>query len=1085
VSVILKHKCIPQSVILTLALLLVSTCPALGGPAQLGPVTVVQPDGTKLTVRMFGDERFLITETLGGYTIIRDGKTDEFRYAIKVSDGRLAPSDWVVGKHDPVKQGITKHIRPSKKIIAAQIAARRKRETKPIFRGGGKKSAANSTSSGPSSGPGGPSAGPAAAPPPASSLTQANILVILADFAGGPQFPHFANTSDFESRVFSVSSYPSGSVRDLYAEASYGQFNLNGSVIDWVTAPNPYAYYCCSTSGMLDSYPYNSQGLVVDLCQAIDATVDFSQYDADGDGYVDGVVIVFEGELGWGTRFWPHAWSLGSNAITLDGKIIDRYCLSNEQKTNGVIEAIGVFCHELGHVFGAPDLYDYTPNTASYENDGDDNDFPVAHWCLMARGAYNGPSGNPGAKPSHPCALVKEQFFGWITPQTIDQSGSYLISAFQTAPAGARAYKIPLVPDGDEYLLISNRGQNVSSFDYNSWDGNFRNSGILVTHVDWNSEGLDPNSFNDGPPAYTYYAIRVEDHAHPSPISQWPYELKLDAALSVEGGCTSLGPAGTQWATLASNYDGYSPARIYNVSARGAIMSFDLEYLKVDSTMPQGDVGYFYNYPAPVTGNASLANCSITSGSLPGGLVLDGISCMITGTPTGPTVSSTFTLRAQSGDLINYGNVTITIANPVQVTGFTMPANWPMGQPGFIGQIDTQYGAQPLFFDLVNAAELPPGLILDNATGTITGTPTTMGSYLPQFVVTDAAGVLDSGIYGITIDAPSIIAPPVTGLTWSRNGTTVTLDWDETSASVYSAYLVYREDFSFSDVGAQSPIASVTPKTTTTYDDVPPGDLDYYYAVAVLDNVGYINPVVIPAGPVDVYPPLEATGPGATPGNRSVTLIWTASASADVAGYKVAWDDGSGSGYGTPVDVGNTLGSTVNNLDEEASYTFKITAYDEVPNESPGVTVASTVLDNTPPADVPALTAIPGLTSVRLIWTPSTTRDVAGYRVAVDSGSGFSAPVDVGDVLEYKVTGLMWATRYTFRVTAYDEVPNVSPGRDAVEKTLYSELKKKKNHCSLGAIDDNTNSIIGALLPILLFLGALLFIRRRRFGEYV
>jgi len=1081
VPVILRQNHISLPVILTAALILFSTCPVSGGPAQLEPVTVRQPDGTPLTIRILGDERFLVTETLDGYTVTRDAKTDEWRYALCNADGKLVPSELVAGKHDPGKNGLAKHIRPSKKVIDAQVAARKKNEIKPIVRGKRKNNSSKPTSS-----PGGPSAapgGPSAAPPLPSTFTEARILVILADFSGGPQFPYNSSKTDFETRVFSEGSYPSGSVDDLFAEASYGQFDLNGSVVDWTTAPETYAYYCDGSSGM-GSFPNNSQGLARDLCLAIDGSVDFSQFDADNDGEVDGVVVIFEGEAdGSSSRFWPHMWGLNSEAITLDGKTIDRYCISNEQRTDGTITTIGVICHELGHVFGSPDLYDYTPNTSDYENDGDNNAFPVAHWCLMARGGNNGPSGSGGSRPSHPCAFIKAQFFGWISPQTIDTSGSYNIEAFQTAPAGARSYQVPLTADGDEYLLIANRGQNVSSFDYNSWNGSFRNSGIVVMHIDWHSDagGLGNSVSNDGPAAYSYYAVWVEDHAHPSPIDQWPYELKLDAALSVEGGCTSLGPTGTVWASAASNHDGFSPVRIYNASSRGATMSFDMEYLKLGTTMPSGDVGYFYDQPVPVSGNSTAVTCTITSGSTPAGLVLDGTGCVISGTPSGAPGNSTFTIRAESNGLVNFANVTIAIADPVQITGFTIPANWPIGQPGFLGQVDTQDGAKPLFFDLVNAAELPPGLALDNAAGSITGTPTAVGGYAPEFVVTDAAGVQDSGVCNITIDPPSIVAPPVTGLTWSRNGATVTLSWDESAAVTFSSYVIYREDFSFSDVSALSPIASVGPISTVQYDDIPPGDYDYYYAVAVLDNVGYINPTVIPVGPVDVYPPLEVTGLTATQGNNNnVILSWTASASADVAGYTVAWDDGGG--YGSPVDVGATIGTDINGLDEEASYTFRVSAYDEVPNVSPGATVASSPLDVIPPADVSAFVAKPGFGAVRLIWLPSTSPDAAGYRVAVDNGSGFGAPTDVGKALEYTPTGLQALIKYSFRVTVYDEIPNESAGATVNAMPLLY-LKKKKRHCGLGAVDDDPNSIIGALLPVLICMSMLLLSRRRRWIE--
>ncbi len=56
------------------------------------------------------------------------------------------------------------------------------------------------------------------------------------------------------------------------------------------------------------------------------------------------------------------------------------------------------------------------------------------------------------------------------------------------------------------------------------------------------------------------------------------------------------------------------------------------------------------------------------------------------------------------------------------------------------------------------ASGLPPGLSLNPATGTITGTPSTAGSYQPVFTVTDADGVSAGGAVAITIAPP----PPPT-----------------------------------------------------------------------------------------------------------------------------------------------------------------------------------------------------------------------------------------------------------------------------------------------------------------------------------
>ena len=58
---------------------------------------------------------------------------------------------------------------------------------------------------------------------------------------------------------------------------------------------------------------------------------------------------------------------------------------------NGQIE-IGVFCHEYGHAFGLPDLYD-----TNGQGEG------IGHWGLMGSGNWNAPS-----NPAHMSAWAKE-----------------------------------------------------------------------------------------------------------------------------------------------------------------------------------------------------------------------------------------------------------------------------------------------------------------------------------------------------------------------------------------------------------------------------------------------------------------------------------------------------------------------------------------------------------------------------------------------------------------------------------------------------------------------------------------------------
>ena len=104
-------------------------------------------------------------------------------------------------------------------------------------------------------------------------------------------------------------------------------------------------------------YPQNSQGLVRDILPIIDPLVDFTRYDGNGDGYVDSIIFLFEGQAtGSGHVLWPHAWALGPRAYSTDeGVVVDAYSMVNEQDLDGNLEPVGSFVHEFFHVLGAPD----------------------------------------------------------------------------------------------------------------------------------------------------------------------------------------------------------------------------------------------------------------------------------------------------------------------------------------------------------------------------------------------------------------------------------------------------------------------------------------------------------------------------------------------------------------------------------------------------------------------------------------------------------------------------------------------------------------------------------------------------------
>ncbi len=308
------------------------------------------------------------------------------------------------------------------------------------------------------------------------------VLVILVDFSDNS---HSYNQSSFENLIFGTT----GSVREYYAEVSYGRLDINGAVVGWVRLNNPYSYYCGDSFGIYGQFPHNSQGLVRDAVAAVDPEVDFSRYDNDHDGFVENLLLVHAGpgaeETGSKTDIWSHKWQLSDPIFgspgpiqTQDGVSVDLFSVQPERFRDGGLITIGVFCHEFGHLLGLPDLYD-----TDYSSSG------LGGFCLMAAGGWGRASESEpyGSSPVHPCAWCK-YLLGWTTPDSVEpgtvDSVFARIPAVAGTPCAFRLLENPGGPDwlygrfgNGEYFLVENR-QRIG------FDRGLPGSGLLILHVD-------------------------------------------------------------------------------------------------------------------------------------------------------------------------------------------------------------------------------------------------------------------------------------------------------------------------------------------------------------------------------------------------------------------------------------------------------------------------------------------------------------------------------------------------------------------------------------------------------------------------
>lgn len=238
------------------------------------------------------------------------------------------------------------------------------------------------------------------------------------------------------------------------------------------------------------------------------------------------------------------------------------------------------------------------------------------------------------------------------------------------------------------------------------------------------------------------------------------------------------------------------------------------------------------------------------------------------------------------------------------------------------------------------------------------------------------------------------VAPAApSGVTAAEGDRQVTLNWSANSEYDLTGYNIYRS----SDNGATfAKIASVSPATTSYLDADVVNGVYYWYKITATDtstNESAYSDVVI-VMPRDYIAPATPIGLSAYPRAFRVVLSWTANTEYDIKGYNIyrATDE---AGPFTKVNSTLVTGTEYydNNLTNNTTYWYRITAVDTSTNESPqtaAVTATPVWGAYSGPQDTKVeVTTMGGIRTARIMFTAEDSVSYTVYKHAYGDGRTF------------------------------------------------------------------------------------------------
>jgi M6 family metalloprotease-like protein len=747
---------------LTLGVLLLPWTPAFCAPAMPHPVSVEQPDGSTLKIRVRGDEFRAWTETEEGYTVIKNDRTKFWEYGRKSSAGKIESTGIAVTPASKPPETLLKHQKPevNAEILDGHKKLLENRRSEMKKRAMGKGAALP----GVAPAPGGQGAAPSEDDdnpwdPIESPLTgPQNVLVVMVNFSNRS----FVTTPGSWNSIIFDTSDGAKSLVNFFKDNSAGMISINP--IEHTQPDKPRGIVSVTVPqghpNSKDNFNYSVEtAWITSALSAASLYVNFPSYDFDQDGYLETdelsvyfIVAGYESATGPASPgIWAHAWG---GDISVAGKIISQWAMNGELFNNGQHMSMGVMTHEMGHsICGLPDLYD-----TSYMNEG------LGRFSLMAGGSWGYVSyENSGETPAGLDAWSR-YYLGWTTPYLPGASGETLYFPPLHSQKDNVVKLVDEALSASEYFLVENR--HKSRWDTSIFTGGIGTSGLLILHVD---TAVGSNDSFAGP----HQGVMAEEAQSDVCSPSGEYGPPCD------GHYTNLYFSGNNDSFTASTFP---YARLYNlqpvdrelisISAPASTMTAVFKSsMNVPVLSPVGNKAGDENAPLEFTLSAVDPNgttLTYSAAPLPQGAFLDGASGYFSWTPSFEQSGSytvTFTVTDSDIPYRQSDSETVTIiVNNVN----RPPVLAPLGDLSFNvrDSLSLALSAEDPDGDTLyySASGLPFGATLDTLSGKFDWTPgpEQIGVYTVTFTVNDKEGLAgESDSETVTITVNQVNRPPV------------------------------------------------------------------------------------------------------------------------------------------------------------------------------------------------------------------------------------------------------------------------------------------------------------------------------------